>query len=139
MKWQWGPEPDPPPPQGAAGVGRAGSRALLAAVAALDEARRGKLMLTANADVLVATGAAAELPWCEGVIYIAPRAPAPALWLPTTQRPLLPLDLLQRALERRHRPSPLLMLREPARLVPLHRALPAGDELIAQIRARWQD
>nr|WP_302664113.1 hypothetical protein [Lysobacter enzymogenes] len=61
------------------------------------------------------------------------------LWLPTTQRPQLPLDLLQRALARRHPQSPLLMLREPARLVPLHRALPASDELIAQIRARWQD
>ncbi|QWP79146.1 hypothetical protein J5226_12470 [Lysobacter sp. K5869] len=139
MNWEWGPEPEPPAPQGAAGVGRAVSRALLAAVEALEPARRGKLMLTANADVLVATGPAAELPWCEGVLYIAPREPAPALWLPTTQRPQLPLDLLQRALERRHRPSPLLMLREPAQLVPLHRALPASDELIAQIRARWQD
>lgn len=139
MNWEWGPEPEPPAPQGAAGVGRAAARALLAAIEALEPQRRGKLMLTANADVLVATGRADELPWCEGVLYIAPRDAAPALWLPTTQRPHLPLDLLQRALERRHRPSPLLMLREPAQLVPLHRALPAGDELIAQIRARWQD
>lgn len=139
MNWEWGPEPEPPAPQGAAGVGRAAARALLAAIETLDPQRRGKLMLTANADVLVATGRGDELPWCEGVIYIAPRAAALALWLPTTQRPQLPLDLLQRALERRHRPSPLLMLREPAQLVPLHRALPAGDELIAQIRARWQD
>ncbi|ROU06980.1 hypothetical protein [Lysobacter enzymogenes] len=139
MKWSWGPEPEPPPPQGAAGVGRAVSRALMAAVQALDPARRDTLALTANADVLVATGPADALPWCEGVLYIAPREPAPALWLPTTQRPQLPLDLLQRALARRHPQSPLLMLREPARLVPLHRALPASDELIAQIRARWQD
>lgn len=139
MNWEWGPEPEPPAPQGAAGVGRAAARALLAAIETLEPQRRGKLMLTANADVLVATGRADELPWCEGVLYIAPREAAPALWLPTTQRPQLPLDLLQRALERRHRPSPLLMLRDPAQLVPLHRALPAGDELIAQIRARWQD
>lgn len=139
MKWEWGPELEPPPPQGAAGVGRAAARALLAAVEALDAQRRGALMLTANADVLVVTGRADALPWSQGVLYIAPREPAPALWLPTTQRPQLPLDLLQRALERRHRPSPLLMLREPAQLVPLHRALPASDELIAQIRARWQD
>ncbi|QQP97996.1 hypothetical protein [Lysobacter enzymogenes] len=139
MNWEWGPEPEPPAPQGAAGVGCAAARALLAAIETLEPQRRGKLMLTANADVLVATGRADELPWCEGVLYIAPREAAPALWLPTTQRPQLPLDLLQRALERRHRPSPLLMLRDPAQLVPLHRALPAGDELIAQIRARWQD
>lgn len=139
MSWQWGPEPQPPAPQGAAGIGRDASRALLAAVQALEPARRDALMLTANADVLVVAGRAEHLPWCEGVLYIAPRDAAPALWLPTTQRPQLPLDLLQRALERRHRPSPLLMLREPAQLMPLHRALPASDELIAQIRARWQD
>mgnify|MGYP002653940257 CR=1 FL=1 len=66
------------------------------------------------------------------------RAEAPALWLSTLERPDLPLDLLQRALARRHPQAPLLLLREPARGVPLHRAVPASAALIAQIRARWR-
>lgn len=139
MKWDWRAQDEPPPPQAAVGIGQATSRALLRAVERLDEGAREGLMLTANADVLVVTGAGERLPWCEGVAYAAPCEQAPGLWLLTIERPDLPLDLLQRAIARRHPQSPLLLLRAPPQLLPLHRALPARGELIAQIRAFWQD
>lgn len=137
MKWAWRAEPEPPPPQGAVGIGRA-AHALLDAIERVDESLRAGLMLSASDDTVVVTGAAQALPWSEGVIYLAPRADAPALWLPTLERPDLPLDLLRSALARRHPQAPLLLLREPARVVPLHRAVPASAALIAQIRARWR-
>lgn len=137
MKWRWRAQADPPAPQGAIGIGAA-AQGLLDAVARLDAGRREALMLTANADAVVVTGAGDALPWSDGVAYIAPCQDAPALWLPTTRRPDLPLNLLQRAIARRHRQSPLLLWPEPMQIVPLHRALPASDELIAQIRAHWR-
>ncbi|MBT2745188.1 MULTISPECIES: hypothetical protein [unclassified Lysobacter] len=139
MKWDWRPQDPPPPPQGAVGIGPQASRALLSALERLDDEVRESLMLTANADVAVVTGAAANLPWFEGVAYVAPCEQAPSLWLVTTQCPDLPMDLLQRQIARRHPQAPLLLLREPAQIVPLHRALPASAALIAQIRAMWQD
>ncbi|MGO1069405.1 bpX5 domain-containing protein [Lysobacter sp. CA199] len=139
MKWSWRAQDPSPSPQGAVGIGAAASRALLRAVERLDENVRDTLMLTANADVAVVTGAAAQLPWFEGVAYAAPCEQAPALWLLTTECPDVPLDLLQRAIARQHPQAPVLLLREPAQIVPLHRALPASAALIAQIRAHWQD
>ncbi len=140
MKWGWRPESDPPPAQAAVGADRDRALALLAAVERLDATARTGLLLSAHADTLVVAAGApgAALPWTDGAIYLAPRAEAPALWLPTTERPELPLDLLQRAVERRHRQSPWALLRAPSRLLPLHRALPAGDGLIARIRAHWR-
>lgn len=138
MKWDWRAQDEPPTPQGAVGIGADATRALLDAVERLDESVRESFMLTANADVAVVTGAVAQLPWFEGVAYIAPCEPAPSLWLITTERPDIPLDLLQRQIARRYPQAPLLLLREPARIVPMHRALPASAELIAQIRVHWQ-
>ena len=56
---------------------------------------------------------------------------------PTTARPDIALDLLERALRRRHAQTPLLLLREPAQIVPLHRLLPAADALLLRIEALW--
>lgn len=120
-------------PLGVAAVGAAAHRLL----AAFDAAPREGLQATANASVLVLTGPAEKLPWANGVLYIAPRPEAPTLWLPTTRRPRIALDLLERALTRRHQRPPLLMLPEPAQLVPLSRLLPLSPDLAARIRARW--
>jgi len=133
MSWSWREEPAPPAPQGVVGIGAA-ARRLLAAFAATP---REGLQATANATVLVLAGPAEKLPWADGVMYVAPRPEAPALWLPTTRRPGIALDLLERALTRRHPYPPLLMLPEPAQLVPLSRLLPLSADLTAQIRARW--
>lgn len=137
MNWRWQDEAEPPAPQGVVGTG-AVARRMLETVAARPPAERARLSATAHDGLLVLVGPADRLPWVDGVQFVAPRAEAPALWLPTTRRPAVPLDLLAQAIARLHRASPLLMLPEPAQLVSLARLLPADDFLIAQIRARWE-
>jgi len=134
MSFAWLPDPQPPAPQGVVGAGAVARRLLLAIEQAPSAARAGWLA-AANDDVLVLTGA--ELPWADGVQYIAPRTHAPALWLPTAECPALPLDLLERALLRRCAQTPLLLLRTPAQVVPLARLLPVGAGLLRQIRTHW--
>ncbi|WP_115563204.1 hypothetical protein [Xanthomonas arboricola] len=135
MNWSWQDEPLPVAPQGVIGVGEA-ARALLAAWARLPDG--AGLLVTATAHALLLTGPAPQLPWANGVQYVAPRADAAGLWLPTAERPALPLELLERALRRQHGPQPLLLLRSPALVLPLHRLLPARAEVVAQIRQRWE-
>ena len=136
MSWGWQDEHDPPPPQGMAGVGPV-ARALLEALARTLGADGPKLQATAHDDALLVTGDAAALPWVDGALYLAPRPEAPALWLPTTQRPDVPLDLLERALARRYRVQPLALLPMPAQLVPLARLRPFDAWLVEQIGKRW--
>ncbi|QNH19083.1 hypothetical protein HEP74_04260 [Xanthomonas sp. SS] len=134
MTWSWHDDPAPPPPQGVVGIGQL-ARRLLERAARSETA--DALMATASDGLLVLTGPASALPWLDGVLYIAPRPEAPALWLPTAQRPGIALDLLAQAVARRHPDPPWLMLRAPAALVPLNRLLPLGATLAEQIRRRW--
>jgi hypothetical protein len=137
MNWRWQDEVEPPAPEGVVGTG-AVARRLLEAVAVRVPRERARLSATAHDGLLVLVGPADQLPWVDGVQFVAPRVEVAALWLPTTRRPTVPLDLLAQAVARLHRASPLLMLPEPAQLVSLARLLPADDFLIAQIRARWE-
>ena len=145
LRVNWRPDPAPPAPQGVVGVG-AVARALMAKIAAqrTDEAadeRAPALMATAHADMLILTGESTALPWVDGARYIAPRAEAPALWLPTHERPDVPLDLLAVALARKLPPAqaqtPVLLWPAPAQAVPLHRALAATADVLARIDAYW--
>lgn len=136
MNLSWQSESEPPFAQGVVGVG-AVARRLFAAIEQRLQPARQSLMATANDDLLIITGPTQELPWVDGAQYIAPRAEAQALWLPTAQRPTLPLDLLDRAIRRQHPQSPLLLLPAPAQLVPLTRLLPVNGGLLCQIRERW--
>lgn len=134
MSWSWVDESEPPVPQGVVGTGDV-ARHLLAAV---ESGPHEGLSATAHQDILVLTGTPERLPWVDGVQYIAPRADAASLWLPTAQRPAVALDLLEHAIQRRHPLAPLLLLRAPAQLVPLTRLLPVSAALILQIRERWR-
>jgi hypothetical protein len=136
MNWGWQDEPEPPIAQGVIGVG-AVSRTLFAAIEARPQAARQALMAAANDDLLILTGPLEDLPWVDGAQYIAPRAEMPALWLPTAQRPTAPLDLLERAIRRQHSQSPLLLLPNPAQLLPLTRLLPVEADLLRQVLHRW--
>jgi hypothetical protein len=133
MKWQWQAEPCTPRPAAVAACGPA-ARELLA------RARRradAGWQVAAHADLLFLAGSESELPWCDGALYAAARPEAPSLWLPTTQRPSLSLDLLQSAIQRRHGRRTYLLLPEPAQIVPLDRLIPASEDVLAAIAARW--
>jgi hypothetical protein len=134
MSLDWRDDDAPPEARGVVGVGHA-ARRLLEALPE-DAAARG-LEVAASVELLVVTGALADLPWVDGAIYVAPRPEAPGLWLPTTERPREPLDLVLRAAQARPAPLPLLMLRAPAMLVPLARLRAASPTLLAQVAARW--
>lgn len=136
IHWRWRHETEPPEPVAVIGIGGA-ARRLFAALRTVAPKQREALKATANQDVLVVSGAANTLPWASGVLYAAPRAEVPSLWLPTTERPDIALDLLERALRRRYDQSPLLLLREPAQVIPLHRLLPASDALLGRIETLW--
>lgn len=137
MDFDWIDEDVPPAPQGLVAFGD-GARALLARLErALDGVPSLPLRATAHHDALILLGAAEALPWRDGVRYIAPRPEAPMLWLPTHQRPSLPLDLLAAAVLRRHARSPLLLWPAPAQLVPLDRARAVDATLLSRIAKHW--
>lgn len=136
IRWRWRNETEPPEPTAVIGIGSA-ARRLHGVLVALTPDKRAALKATANQDMLVVAGHTAQLPWANGVRYAAPRAEAPGVWLSTTERPDIALDLVERALRVRHAHSPLLLWREPPQVVPLHRLLPVSDALLARIEALW--
>lgn len=143
--WHWREDDDPPVARGAIGFG-AVARTLFAIArthaAALPAGQAPAWQATAHRDALLLIrrdGDPMPLPWVDGVAYIAPRPEAPLLWLPTTQRPDVGLDLLARAIAQRHPPErPVLLWPAPAQLIPLHRCLPATADVLTRIAARWE-
>lgn len=75
-------------------------------------------------ELLLVTGPPGALPWVDGVQYLGRDPEAPALLLPTTLRPAVPLPLVERAvmLRRRGNPAPAAVLLDPPLLVPLEAA-----------------
>jgi hypothetical protein len=116
----------------------AASRSLHARLAVLPPERQARLLVSASRDVLVVSGVPNDLPWAPGVAYAHCCAEAPTLWRPTLLRPNVPIDLLTRALRRRHTREPLLLWPDPDTLVPLDRLLRVSPELLARIAERWQ-
>lgn len=161
LSWQWREDTDPPIARGAIGFG-AVARALFAVArahaAALPAGKAPAWQATAHRDALILVerdlaerdlvqrdlvrrdgDPAPPLPWVDGAAYIAPRPEAPMLWLPTTRRPDVALDLLARAIAQRHPPErPVLLWPAPAQLIPLQRWLPADDDVLSRIAARWE-
>ena len=136
MCWSWVAEVAPPLPTGMIGLGDS-ARSLWQRLAALAEPERAALAVTAHQDALIVAGKHSLLPWVEGARYLAPRTEAPALWLPTSERPDLPLELIAAAILRQHAQRPLLLWPLPSQLIPLHRLLPASDAVLQRIRVLW--
>ena len=137
MHWIWRSETDVPPAMGVVGCGDV-ARALFAKAEAIAAAQSTpQWQVSAHQDLLVLTGNTETLPWVDGARYIAPRAEAPSLWLPTLERPEIALDLLAAAIARKHPQRPMLLWPQPAQLVPLHRLLPADAAVLARIAAHW--
>ncbi|WP_165665098.1 hypothetical protein [Metapseudomonas otitidis] len=134
--WRWQPRAQALEPRAALAWGEA-SRRLHARLLALPAEQLAGLQATAADDLLVVIGEADALPWVEGIDYAAPCEGAPELWLPTRLRPDAPLDLLARALAKRHGRTPLLLWPAPARTVPLDRQLPLSEGHLARIAEHW--
>lgn len=135
--WRWQPRAQALEPRAAVAWGEAAQR-LHARLLALPAEQLTGLQATAAADLLVVIGDASALPWVDGIDYAAPCELAPELWLPTRLSPDAPLDLLARALAKRHGRTPLLLWPEPARTVPLDRQLPLSEGHLARILDHWQ-
>ncbi|MFN0122042.1 MAG: hypothetical protein ACKV2V_16220 [Blastocatellia bacterium] len=102
--------------------------ALRARLLRLPDAALARLRGVAGQDLLIVMGAAADLPWVDGVIYLGRDARAAQLLMPTTQEPNVPAPLLERALLARHRdqPPPLAVLHEPPMVISLALAAPVA-------------
>ena len=137
VPWKWHADPSPPEPHGAVAWHEA-ARSLHARLAQLPPSTQARLLATASRDVLVVTGAPADLPWVPGIAYAARCAEAPTLWRPTVLQPDVPADLLARSLQRLHPREPMLLWPDPAAVVPLDRQLRVTPQLLERIARRWQ-
>lgn len=134
LAWAWRVLDEARTPRAAVAFGPAAAR-LLARAAATPPERRAGWTATAAPDMIVVMGPATTLPWADGVRYAAPHPEAPSLWLPAHAEPDAPADLLWRALSRRSNGVPVLLWSD-GRSLPLDRALPVDDALLAAIDAR---
>lgn len=123
----WRPRPDPLEPAGVAARGAA-ARSLAARLLARGDEELGRLRGVAGPELLVALGAAADLPWTDGVSYLGRDPDAPLLLLPTNREPAVPARLLERAL--------LARAQELAGLEPPLAVLLAPDLLVSTAVAR---
>jgi hypothetical protein len=133
---QWRPRPVPVEPQAAVAWGEV-ARRLHARLLSMPAEQASRLNATANRDVLLVSGAAADLPWVDGVAYAAMDERAPELWLPTHWQPEVPTDLLALALSKKFSRAPLLLWRDPPAVVPLDRQLPVTAEHLQRIDDFW--
>lgn len=67
-----------------------------------DDAELARLRGVAAPGLLLLLGAAADLPWADGVLYLGHDADAAGLLMPTVLRPSVPAPLVERALQLRH-------------------------------------
>lgn len=88
----------------------------------------------ATEDAVVILGDFVALPWVDGVRYLGQDADAPALLMPTTHRPNVPVDLLERALLARAAPGDAPLAVVASRILPTGGALP----LNATRLQRWR-
>lgn len=114
------------------------ARILHARLAQLPPETQARLLATASRDVLVVTGAPADLPWVPGIAYATACVEARTLWRPTVLQPDVPADLLAHSLQRLHAREPVLLWPDPAAVVPLDRQLRVTPQLLERIARRWQ-
>lgn len=103
-----------------------------------DDAALARLSGVAAPGLLVLTGPEEALPWVDGIRYLGLDPEAPALLLPTVLEPEIPIALLERALLAGSpgAPTPLALLQDPQRLVPLGAARPVERaQLVAWLEA----
>jgi hypothetical protein len=122
----WLPAQDATGPAGLVACG-ALARQVLALLRARDAAQNTGLTVVVTPDMLVLLGAAASLPWLDGVRYCAPDALVPMLWLPTDATPGLPADLVLANLAARGARLPFLLWDAPEQVLPLDQPVALED------------
>lgn len=137
VSWGWRPVDAAVMPRAVVAHGLA-ARRLHARLSQLPSDRREALEVSAAPGWLVVLGTSDNLPWADGVRYAAPAAAAPSLWLPTHVEPEVPVDLLARALNKRHGRQPVLLWNSPAVAFPLDATRMASDTVLAMIASTWQ-
>lgn len=93
---EWRPREPPLPPVAVAVRGPAARRL---ARRLLEEGRLGGFEGVVADDLLVLMGG--DLPWVDGCTYLGRDARSPALLLPTTEEPTVPVEILERAVLQR--------------------------------------
>jgi hypothetical protein len=91
--------------------------ALAARLLARDDAALAQLEGVAGPGLLLILGAAASLPWIDGVVYLGRDPAAPSLLLPTALEPDVPLPLFELAVLARAEGAPIAVLVDPPALV----------------------
>ena len=124
----WTQRQDPLTPVGVAAVG---TRARALARRLLDRdlaAPLERLRAAATADALVILGAASDLPWVDGVVYLGKDPKAGSLLIPTNIAPSVPIDALERSLVGRLAgvETPIVVLPLNKRIFSAAPALPLG-------------
>ena len=106
------------------------ARRLVERLLQLDDARLLRLRGVAGHGLVLVRGAAEDLPWAEGVLYLGQDESAPRLLLPTAIGPNLPSAVLERAIARRLEKDAALLMSpwavcfEPPLVIPSGNALP---------------
>ena len=118
---------------GVAGCG-AVARELARRVLARDDEALARLQGVAGRGVLVLMGAAEELPWVDGVVYLGRDAAAPQLLMPTNQRPSAPAGLIERAVRARfgELTPPLVVLPGAGSVLSVHTARAVAREVLRE-------
>ncbi|HDS1580697.1 hypothetical protein WG628_15355 [Stenotrophomonas maltophilia] len=133
-EWGWRATVEPPAAQGVIALGEPAHALLAVLQRRLERNADPGLLAVAGPDLLMLAAPADRLPWVEGVQYVAPSPVAASLWLPTTQQPDVAVDLLAAGLAARYRTEPLLLLAQPALVVPLSGLLPVSLDWMQQLR-----
>lgn len=112
---------EPPLEPGAVFASGAAARDVLRSLARRPADALAELRGISSADVLLLLGPSRALPWAEGVEYLGVEPRTRGLWLPTQQRPDVPVDLFERAVRARVGcpDGPIAVLPERGRVLPI--------------------
>jgi hypothetical protein len=130
MEVRWVPRPAPLPPEAALGAGPVAERLVLRLLQYPDEALSRLMGVAGPGVVVLCAQDPQDLPWVDGLVYLGRDPSAPALYIPTTLRPSVPLPLVERALLGRLPPgsAPIAVSPRTSQLVALGSARPLQRE-----------
>lgn len=100
---------------------------------ALDDENLALLQGVFAGNLLFVAGAAENLPWSDGVIYLGKDALAPQIFLPTNRRPDMPLDLFEKKLlQKFSAQKPFVVLEN--KIIPIGKMRPVSRKILSEIQ-----